>query len=61
MGYFLWGEKEKTPHTVGKEDTKNIINNGLGEIKYNYSYVLKNEENMNKFIIDVSYLDLFQD
>ncbi|MEX6314779.1 hypothetical protein AB6G19_14700 [Providencia manganoxydans] len=57
----MWGEKEKTPTQWGKEDTKNIINNGLGEIKYSYSYVLKNEENMNKFIIDVSYLDLFQD
>lgn len=57
VGYFLPQCQKKFPHIVGEEDTKNIINNGLGGDEYNDLSMLKSGENVNLFIINYSILE----
>ncbi len=57
VGYFYLNARKKFPHIVGEEDTKNIINNGLGGDEYNDLSMLKSGENVNLFIINYSILE----
>ncbi len=55
--FFYLNARKKFPHIVGEEDTKNIINNGLGGDEYNDLSMLKSGENVNLFIINYSILE----